>query len=402
MLLGKKILLGVTGSIAAYKAIDILRKLREQRADVRVVMTKNAVRFVSRLTFESLSGRPVLCDDFRTGGQSDIGHISITNDLDLALIAPATANVIGKTAAGIADDALTSAVLATACQLVMAPAMNDRMYQNAIVQKNISFLREQGVTIIEPECGLLACGSSGLGRLADPDRIIHELIQLMSPRDLTGRTVLVTAGPTREPIDAVRFLTNPSTGKMGFALAAEARRRGANVILITGPVQITAPPGVRIIPVVTAEEMRQAVLSQVENAHIVIMAAAVSDFKAVDISSRKIKKTAASLSLRLEPTDDILMEIGRRSGKRVLVGFSAETDDVVWNASRKLKDKNLDLIVVNDILKQGAGFGSDTNAVIILDKTGNETDISLRSKAEIASKVLDKIVEVSANKGFLP
>ena len=402
MLSGKRILLGVTGSIAAYKAVDILRRLREQGAQVRVVMTKNAARFVSRLTFETLSGSLVLCDEFADREGTGIGHIFVTEGLDLALIAPATANIIGKVAAGIADDTLTSTLLALDCPLVMAPAMNTRMYRNPVVQKNILFLKDLGTRFIEPQSGPLACGDVGPGRLADAESIIREISSLFLPKDFPGATVLITAGPTRESIDAVRYISNPSTGKMGYALAAAARDRGANVILITGPVQLASPPGVTLIPVVTAEEMRTAVMEHVLRAHVVIMAAAVSDFKPVVFSDRKVKKDSAPLTLQLERTRDILQELGRMAGRRVLVGFAAETDDILQNASRKLRDKNLDLIVVNDLLKKGSGFGADTNAVTMIDRSGTVTDIPTSAKSEIASRIFDNILELMANKGILP
>lgn len=397
-LAGKRILLGVTGGIAAYKAVDILRRLQERGAEVRVAMTKAAEHFVSRLTFEALSGRAVLLDEFQGAGRAAIGHIEITEGLDAALIAPATANIIGKIAAGIADDALTSALMALDCPLLIAPAMNDRMYCNPVLQGNIRALRELGVRFVEPGTGSLACGTTGQGRLADSDRIIQELSALFVSQDLAGMTVLVTAGPTREAIDAVRFISNPSTGKMGYALARAARERGADVILVSGPTPLAPPSGVTLVPVVSAGEMRAAVREHFDRSRVVIMAAAVSDFRPLHASTRKIKKDEASLALELERTPDILRELGAMAGNRLLVGFAAETDDAEQNAMRKLADKNLDMIVVNDVLKTGSGFGTDTNAVVIMDRAGNRTELPTMPKSAIAERIMDSLIELLKRK----
>jgi phosphopantothenoylcysteine decarboxylase/phosphopantothenate--cysteine ligase len=394
---GKHILLGVSGSIAAYKAVDILRTLQEHGADVSVVMTKNAARFVTRLTFEVLSGKPVLADEFQETEQRGIGHIDITAGLDLALVAPATANIIGKVASGIADDALTTALTAISCPLVMAPAMNDRMYRNAVVRKNIAFLKDQGVRFVEPATGPLACGTSGQGRLAETENIVLAVASALPANDLAGLTVLVTAGPTREPIDAVRFISNPSTGKMGYAVAEAARDRGAKVILISGPTLIEPPAGVTVIPVQSAHDMHRAVMDHVAASQVLIMAAAVSDFKPTISSDRKIKKHEASTVINLERTEDILSAAAKTSGRRLLVGFAAETDNVLDNALQKLKSKNLDMIVVNDVTKKGAGFCSDTNAVVIIDRAGVQTELQLMPKREIARRIIDKIAELKAN-----
>ncbi len=397
MLSGKRILLGVTGSIAAYKAVDVLRRLQELGTDVRVVMTKNATRFIAPLTFEALSGRPVLCDEFQDWERSSIGHIDITANQDLALIAPATANIIGKAAAGIADDALSTALLALECPVVMAPAMNDKMYRNPVLHKNIQFLKEQGVRFIEPETGPLACGTSGQGRLAEPSRIVQEISSILASQDFAGVTMLVTAGPTREPIDAVRFISNPSSGKMGYAIAAAARDRGAQVVLISGPSNLPLPYGVKTIRVLSADDMYRAVMEHIEGTQIVIMAAAVSDFKPAVFTDRKIKKKEAPTILQLEPTRDILLELGKTVGKRFLVGFAAETDHMHQNALKKLQEKNLDLIVANDLVRAGAGFGTDTNVVTIIDRNGKETELPVMPKSEIAAHILDKIIELKAN-----
>jgi phosphopantothenoylcysteine decarboxylase / phosphopantothenate---cysteine ligase len=395
LLTGKRILLGVTGSIAAYKAVDLLRRLMEQGAEVRVAMTASAENFVSRLTFETLSSRPVLYDEFAGRDQGAIGHIEITDGLDLALVAPATANIIGKIAAGIADDALTSALMALDCPLIIAPAMNDRMYRNPHLRRNITVLKDCGVRFVEPCTGSLACGTTGQGRLADIGLIIQELAAVLTKKDLAGKTVLVTAGPTREFIDAVRFISNPSTGKMGYALAAAARDRGAEVILISGPTQLAPPQGVKVFSVINAGDMRRAVMEHLGRSHIVIMAAAVSDFKPLRTSDRKIKKEDAAQTLELERTEDILLELGKSGGKRLLIGFAAETDDIEQNAMKKLNEKHLDMIVVNDLLRRGSGFGVDTNAVTIIDRSGKRTELPTLPKTIVADSVMTAICEYS-------
>ncbi len=388
---GKRILLGVTGGIAVYKAVEILRKLTERGAEVHVVMTKNAERFVPRLTFEALSRQPVMCDEFGDYNKVPIGHIEFTDNLDLALIAPATANIIGKIASGIADDALTSAIMALGCPLLVAPAMNERMYRNPILQKNILALKNLGVHIIEPGVGNLACGTVGQGRLADIDKILEAVVARFAARDLAGRRFLITAGPTREYIDAVRFISNPSTGKMGYALAEAARDRGAEVVLISGPTALATPRGVKFLSVVSAKQMHDAVMENIDGAQVVIMAAAVSDFRPVEASNRKIKKDEAPTAVPLERTDDILLQLGKIKGTRLLVGFAAETDNIEQNAVNKLQKKNLDLVIANDLLQTGAGFGVDTNAVTIIDRTGNETKLPVMPKSRVAEHIIDAI-----------
>ncbi len=395
---GKRLLLGVTGSIAAYKAIDLLRRLTERGGEVRVVMTRHATQFVSRLTFETLSGLQVLCEEFPQGERTTMGHIDYTDGLDAALIAPATANIIGKLAAGIADDALTTAVMALNCPLVVAPAMNDRMYRNPVLQRNIASLKAMGTRFIVPDTGSLACGITGPGRLANTDVIIRELVSLFQPKDLAGKTVIVTAGPTRERIDAVRFISNPSTGKMGHALAAAARDRGAEVVLISGPTELDAPTGVTVVPVVSADDMRAAVLGRFPGCDAIIMAAAVSDFKPSVSYDRKIKKEDAPAVLQLERTADILKELGKISGKQLLVGFAAETDDIEVNAHRKLKDKNLDMIIVNDLLRTGSGFASDTNSVVIFDRYEGRQELPTMPKSQLAASIISSVVELMKKK----
>ena len=384
----------MSGSIAVYKAVELLRRLRDMGADVRVVMTQNAARFVSRLTFETLSGRPVSIDQFGEGELTSIEHIDVTRDLDLALVAPATANIIGKMASGIADDMLSTTLTALDCPIVVAPAMNDRMFRNPILQRNIALLRDNGVRFIEPGTGALACGTTGPGRLADVEIILQEVSGILTAPVMKGMNVLVTAVPTREPIDAVRYISNPSTGKMGYALAAAARDRGARVILISGPCQLAPAPGITVISVNTASEMRDAVMDHVKQVEVVIMAAAVSDFKPAVASDRKIKKDKAAEVITLERTEDILAALGKLPDKPFLVGFAAETDDVIENAFMKLKNKNLDMVVANDLARQGAGFGSDTNAVTIIDRSGNRAEIPIMPKTEIARIVLDKVLEI--------
>ncbi|HUJ16401.1 MAG TPA: bifunctional phosphopantothenoylcysteine decarboxylase/phosphopantothenate--cysteine ligase CoaBC [Nitrospirota bacterium] len=391
---GKRILLGVSGSIAAYKAVELLRRLREQGADVRVVLTRNAERFVTSLTFETLSGNPVPGAEFQDREQPGIGHIDLTSGLDLAVIAPATANVIGKVASGIADDTLTTALTAVECPVVMAPAMNDRMYRNAVVRRNIALLRAQGIRFVEPGTGELACGTVGQGRLADVDLILREIAAALPPGDLAGIKIVVTAGPTRERIDAVRFISNPSTGRMGFALAAAAYGRGADVVLISGPTEVIPPRGPVLIRVTSAADMLQAVLEHRTRADVLIMAAAVSDFKPARSSERKIKKQEAATMLELARTEDILATVGRLPGRPLLVGFAAETDDLLDNAQKKMKEKDIDLIVANDLSKQGAGFAVDTNSVTLIERSGGMTEIPLMPKAEIAARIMDKIVEL--------
>lgn len=389
---GKRILLGVTGSIAAYKAVDLLRRMQDHGAHVRVAMTRNAERFVSRLTFETLSRMPVLSEEFRMQGQSGVGHIEATDNIDAVVIAPATADVIGKIAAGIADDTLTSAVMAASCPLVIAPAMNDRMYCNPILKRNIESLKGLGVRFVDPDTGGLACGAVGQGRLAEIERIIAGIAAVFKPQRMKGRSVLVTAGPTREAIDAVRFISNPSTGKMGYALAAAACDEGADVILVTGPTQIPVPPGVRVVAVESAREMYDAVLTHSQSAQIIVMAAAVSDFRPVSAAPHKVKKDEASMTLQLERTADILQDLGRMKKQRVLIGFAAETDNVERNARKKLEDKNLDLIIANDVNQDGAGFAVDTNSVVILGRSGMRRELKTMAKIDIARAIMDEII----------
>jgi phosphopantothenoylcysteine decarboxylase/phosphopantothenate--cysteine ligase len=393
MLKGREIVLGVTGGIAAYKAAELVRLLVKEEANVHVVMTRNAQEFVTPLTFQTLSGNPVVTDPFALVEDQKIGHIALADQAELIVILPATANIIAKIANGIADDFLSTMVMASKAPVLFAPSMNVNMWENKALQKNIQTLLERGYHLIEPGEGELACHWYGKGRLAELSEVIERIEDLFSQKDLRGERILITGGPTQEPIDPVRFITNRSSGKMGYALAKVAKRRGAEVILVTGPTSLPIPRReIEVIPVQTAEEMRKAVLTRMERCSVVIKAAAVSDFRPKVMSQQKLKKAKASRSLELEKTKDILEEIGRKKGNRVLVGFAAETEDLIANARKKLVEKNLDFIVVNDVTKPGAGFGLDTNQVKILYPSGKVKDLPLMSKEEVSQSILDDVV----------
>ena len=400
MLIGKRILLGVTGSIAAYKAVELLRELTKRGAEVQVVMTEAATRFVAPLTFETLSRQPVLLDMFSLAYGSHIGHIEATARADLFVIAPATAHTIARLAHGLADDFLANIYLASRCPVMLAPAMDSDMYQHVVVQENLARLRDRGVHIVGPASGELASGLTGPGRLVEPPEIVEAIEKLLAlTRDLAGEVVLVTAGPTREPLDPVRYLSNRSSGKMGYAIAEAAAARGARVILVSGPTALTPPPGVDVIHVETAQQMHDAVLAKLHAATVVIKAAAVADYRPKQVAGRKIKKDEAVPEVRLEPTPDILAEVGKRKERRILVGFAAETEDLVANARKKLQRKNLDLMVANDVSQPGAGFDSDTNAVKILDAQGGVEEIHLQAKRSVADRVLDRVVGLLKQRG---
>jgi len=394
MLKGKKIVLGVTGGIAAYKAAELVRELVRSGAEVFVVMTRGAQEFITPLTLQTLSGNKVATDLFSLLEESEIGHISLADRADILVIAPATANIIGKIAGGIADDMLSTVVMATQAPVLLAPAMNVHMWENSVTQENIQKLRARGYHFIDPEAGELACGYEGKGRLAEIPAIVEEVQTLLSPKDYSGETLLVTAGPTEEPIDPVRFLSNRSSGKMGFAVSRAARRRGAQVTLVSGPTALTPPPHLRFIPVRTAAQMREAVLENLQAASIVVMAAAVSDFRPQGTREEKIKKSKANLNLPLELNPDILYEAGQKKGTRLLIGFAAETHDLLQNAQQKLAEKNLDLIVANDVSLPGAGFAVDTNIVKLIDRRGNIEELPLMGKEEVADLVLDRVVKL--------
>lgn len=400
MLNGRRILLGVTGSIAAYKAVELLRELTRRGAEVQVVMTEAATKFVAPLTFETLSRQPVLLDMFTLAYGSHIGHIEATARADLFVIAPATAHTIARLALGLADDFLSCIYLASRCPILVAPAMDSDMYQHVAVQENLGRLRDRGVHIVGPASGELASGLVGPGRLVEPPEIVEAIERLLATaRDLADEVVLVTAGPTREPLDPIRYLSNRSSGKMGYAIAEAAAARGARVILVSGPTALTPPQGVDVIHVETAQQMHDAVLAKLTAATVVIKAAAVADYRPKQVAARKIKKDEAVHEVTLESTPDILAEVGKRKGRRILVGFAAETEDLVENARRKLQWKNLDLMVANDVSQPGAGFDADTNAVKILDVQGKVEELPVQSKQSVADRVLDRVVGLLKQRG---
>lgn len=397
---GKRILLGVTGSIAAYKAVEVLRELVKRGAEVQVVMTEAATRFVTPLTFETLSRQPVLLDMFSLAYGSQIGHIEAAARADLFVVAPATAHTIAKLAHGLADDFLTNIYLASRCPVMLAPAMDSDMYQHAVVQENLHRLRDRGVHIVGPASGELASGITGPGRLVEPPELAEAIELFLAPmRDLAGEVVLVTAGPTREPLDPVRYLSNRSSGKMGYAIAEAAAARGAKVILVSGPTALTPPQSVDVIHVETAQQMYDVVLAKLTAATVVIKAAAVADYRPKQVAGRKIKKEERVPEVTLESTPDILAEIGKRKERRILVGFAAETEDLVANARRKLQRKNLDLMVANDVSQPGAGFDGDTNIVKILDAQGGVEELPLQAKRSVADRILDRVVGLLKERG---
>ncbi|WP_243374754.1 bifunctional phosphopantothenoylcysteine decarboxylase/phosphopantothenate--cysteine ligase CoaBC [Geotalea sp. SG265] len=396
MLQGKEIILGVTGGIAAYKAVELLRLLTKAGAGVHVIMTASATEFVTPLTFQTLSMNPVSTSLFNMISEREIGHISLADRADLFIIAPATANVIGKLANGIADDMLTTTVMATKAPVLVAPAMNVNMYQNPIYRENEAKLKRHGYRFVEPAKGMLACGWEGEGKLQEPQVIFEEAVAALTRQDLAGEHVLITAGPTREELDPVRFISNHSSGKMGYAIARAARRRGATVTLVTGPTCLAEPCGVETIQVVSAEEMRQAVMAAFPASTMIIKAAAVSDYRPVARAMAKIKKTAGTLTLELEKNPDILSELGQIKGEKVLIGFAAETDDLMGNAAKKLAAKNVDMIVANDIGAEGAGFNVDTNIVKLLFRDGSVEDVPLMGKQELADLLLDRAVKLKS------
>lgn len=388
------VVIGVTGGIAVYKALDVISHLRKKNIDVRVIMTKSATEFVNPITFQAISQNMVTTDMFEEPKAWEIQHISLAKIADVFLVAPATANIIGKVANGIADDMLSTTIMATRAKVVFAPAMNTNMYTNPIVQENISKLKKLGYEFIEPASGRLACGDDGKGKLAPVDTIVEVTTSLLyNKKDLVGKNVIVTAGPTRAEIDPVRFISNKSTGKMGYAIAAEARDRGAKVTLISGPTNEKAPYGIEVVNITTNSEMREAILSIYNNADIVIKSAAVADYKAKEYSKQKIKKVEGSLAVELVRDNDILMELGLNKKEQVLVGFAAESQNLIENAKKKISKKNLDYIVANDITSKDTGFGSLDNRVIIIDKYGNEHPLDKMSKRDVARNLFDFIVE---------
>jgi phosphopantothenoylcysteine decarboxylase/phosphopantothenate--cysteine ligase len=399
MLKGKEIVLGVTGGIAAYKAAEFVRLLVKEEAHVHVVMTENGQKFITPLTFQTLSGNPVVTDLFTLVEDEKIGHIALADLASLIVILPATANIIGKIANGIADDFLSTMVMATKAPVLFVPSMNVNMWESKILQNNVQRLLGAGYFFVEPGAGELACHWYGKGRLAELSEVMEKIEDLLSPKDLKGEKILITGGPTQEAIDPVRFITNHSSGKMGYALAKVARRRGAEVILVTGPTFLPTPRrDIKVLSIRTAEEMREAILSHMDGCSVVIKAAAVSDYRPKEVSQKKLKKATSYLSLELEKTKDILKEIGEKKGGRILVGFAAETDDLVANARKKMVEKNLDFIVVNDVTKPGAGFGLDTNQVKILYPSGEVKDIPIMSKEEVSQIILDDVIKILKQK----
>jgi phosphopantothenoylcysteine decarboxylase/phosphopantothenate--cysteine ligase len=393
---GKRIVLGVTGGIAAYKAAALTSKLAQAGAEVDVILTHSALQFIQPLTFQSLSHRPVYTDKFQEPDPSVIAHIELADKADLVLIAPATANIIGKMANGIADDMLTTTVLATKAPVMLAPAMNVNMYAHPAVTANLQRLSEYGYRFIEPGEGLLACGWVGKGRLAEPEEIVEAVVRFFAGRengqDLRGKRVLVTAGPTREKIDPVRYISNHSSGKMGYALAEAARDRGAEVVLVSGPTALPRPEGVTFVGVESVQEMYDAVMRYLPESDIVVKAAAVSDYRPKTVHRQKLKKTGQTLQLELDKAPDILQAIGEhKTGGQFVVGFAAETHDVLAHAKSKLERKNLDMIVANDVLQEGAGMGSDTNIVTLLTREGEQLALEKGSKREVADKIFDAV-----------
>lgn len=393
MLNDKNVVLGVCGSIAAYKGLDIVSRLKKQNANVDVIMTNSAVKLVSPLSFQSLSQNPVTVNMFDSPKSWEIGHIALAQKADIFVVAPASANIIGKVANGIADDMLSTTIMATKAPVLFAPAMNTAMFDNAIVQENIKKLKDHGYLILEPGEGRLACGATGRGKLADVEDIIDEINNILyHKKDLEGRTILVTAGPTIEPIDPVRYITNHSSGKMGYAIAQCARNRGGHVILVSGPTYLTPPRNIEFIGVNTNREMYDAVMDVFPRCDIIIKSAAVADYKPVSYSEQKIKKNEEELLLHLEKNTDILKELGKIKGGKLLVGFAAESENLIDNARNKILRKNLDLIIANDILSKDSGFKSDDNKACIIDREGNIKNLPLMSKLELADIILDNIV----------
>ncbi len=398
MLKGKKIILGITGGIAAYKSAELIREFVKQEADVKVIMTQNALNFITPLTMQTLSGNPVYSDTFLLTGQWEIGHISLAEDADIIVIAPATANIIGKIASGIADDLLSTTVMATKLPVLVCPAMNTNMYTNEIVRANMMKLSSMGYFFMEAEYGELACKAEGAGRLPSIDDIAEEVTSILTKKDLAGERILITAGPTREPFDPIRFISNYSSGKMGYAFATMAKRRGADVTLISGPTELPVPSGVRFIRASSAVKMRDETMKYVEESTVIIKVAAVADYRPSVLSDSKIKKQDGAFSISLERNPDIISEIGQIKGDRILVGFAMETENLLKNAYDKLISKNMDLIVANDLSRPGSGFQYDTNSVRLIDRSGDVRKLPLMNKIRVADRILDRIKKLREEK----
>jgi phosphopantothenoylcysteine decarboxylase/phosphopantothenate--cysteine ligase len=395
----KRIVLGVCGGIAAYKAAELLRLMVKQGARVQVLMTGKATAFVGPLTFEALSGQPVCCDLFDESSAGSIRHIDWAEEADAVVIAPATANVIGKLAGGVADDALTTFMLAVTAPKLICPSMNTNMYENQAVQRNLDTLEGDGYTVVEPDAGELACGTTGAGRLPEPVYIVDRLIKALTVKNLAGKRVVVTAGPTREAVDPVRYISNHSSGKMGYAVARMAEYRGADVTLISGPSAVATPFGVSRLAVATTEEMAAAVFEQFPDAHVVIKVAAVADYRPTMVADQKIKKIDGEMTLSMIRNTDILATLGRRKKDQVLVGFAAETENLDVNAAQKVSAKNLDLLVGNIVGNPGSGFGADTNLVTFYYPDGRKESLPMMSKDEVAGVLLDRISHLAESQG---
>ena len=397
MLKGKTVVLSVTGSIAAYKAASLVSLLVKNHADVHVIMTKNALNFINPITFETLTKNKCLVDTFDRNFEFKVEHVSLAKAADIFVIAPATANVIAKAVHGIADDMLTTTFLAAKCPKLICPAMNTAMYENPVTQDNIRLCKKYGYKLVEPVEGLLACGDVGRGKMSEPEEIFeHICLEICRKKDLKGKKILVTAGPTQEAIDPVRYVTNHSTGKMGYAVAKVAAQRGADVTLVSGPVQLKKPAGVKLVNIKSAKEMFDAVKAEFDGCDIIIKAAAVADYRPKNVSGEKIKKTDSSLALEMEKTDDILKYLGQNKKKQFLCGFSMETENMVENSRAKLDKKNLDMIVANNLKVSGAGFGTDTNIVTIITKD-KEVELPKMSKEEVADELLTLISGARVN-----
>lgn len=391
---GKNILVGVTGGIAAYKVVEVVSRLKKLGAEVRVVMTRAAAEFVAPRTFQEITKNPVSVEMFAGAINFHVEHIALANFADVVLIAPATANFLAKAAHGIADDLLTTTILATPAPLLVAPSMNTRMLDHPATQENIEILKSRGVKIIDSEIGLLACGTSGKGRLAEPENICEEIIKFFAPKILKDKKILVTAGGTIEPIDPVRFICNRSSGKMGFEIAKAAKNHGAEVILIAGNTTVDAPANLKFIKVETAEQMREEILKEFDSVDAVIMSAAVSDYRVKNIAPQKIKKDSENLTLELVKNPDILKELGQRKKNQLLVGFAAETQNIIDYAKNKIVEKNLDFIVANDVSKEGAGFSVDTNIISIINRAGEVENFPKMTKSELAEKIILRVAKL--------
>lgn len=398
----RRVILGVTGGIAAYKCVELARLYMRNGADVQVIMTPAATEFVSPLTFQTITGRPVYSEMYGEQSVERVRHVDLTEKADVMVIAPASANTAAKMSAGMADNLLTTVYLAAQCPVIVVPSMNTNMFNHPAVQESLQRLREHGCHVMDPDAGELACGVYGRGRMPEPIDIFNFTRSALTEKDFSALRALVTAGPTREPLDPVRFISNPSTGLMGYALAGALSERGATVTLVSGPTGLSSPAGVRLIPVTTAEEMYDAVIANYTDCDLVIKAAAVSDFRPREIAPEKVKKKDVLRNVEMYPTKDILLELGNKKQKQVLVGFAAETENALKNAHDKLLRKNLDLIVVNDLKEPGAGFASPTNRVTIIGRDGLSLELPLMQKEELAHQILDRVRLLFKNRPVKP